>query len=594
MPTCIEIHTKGKLYKIQNSDLSRDFDESLDFQIVTEFIRTGILPDGFYCTINGEDAESSITAQDLFNTLVESLATQENLSFYGLVTGSVTKKDFINNIIGNYKITDVMYNPYIADQNSQGILYVSNLAGNKDWFGFTEQRALIITGHKPQLNRTYDLLLNAYYELRDGNSEFIKNSIETLYQNIYGTKLNDIYEMFTILANDHTVDLLNAVRLPYMSGISVSTKVFKEHFQDVIGKAIYHNNRIYIIQTKLNSTDLSAIDVETGVVLTIPFKSIKRVYSPFLLQHNNKNYYLLGRTWYLTLNGSYQKVDSVFANELNNAWFGVNSNNMKKLNVYTANIFQNTKLGDSTILEQLAEGSYVQTDTGFYIKENGELINGDSVLTDSQQIISIIYPNSQDELFRSLVDISTPPIKYTKSQMTIIMSDVLGITDFNDYIFDYKDSKKTAKFKYVKSWDDKGILRYKLSINLGQEFTEEYFRELQLAIKGLYYLNNLESDEFKGSNLLVGATENALNEFWKQLQDTIYTEGKIVTSDGEIEANAAQNYIFGNIEYDFTKVTEALETNQRTVKNTFYPSANIDAFIDELMSKGLYIVSCSL
>lgn len=589
MPTCIEIHTKGKLYKIQNSDLSRDFNESLDFQIVTEFIRTGILPDGFYCTINGEDADSIITAKELFNTLVESLATKENLSFYGLVNGSITKKDFINNIIGNYKITDVMYNPYIADQNSQGILYVNNLAENKDWFGFTDQRALIITGHKPQLNRTYDLLLNAYYELRDGKSEFIKNSIETLYQNIYGTKLDDIYEMFTILANDHTTDLLDAIRLPYMSGMNVSTKVFKEHFQDVIGKALYHNNRICIIQNKLDSTNLSAIDVETGIVVTIPFKSIKRVYSPFLLQHNNKNYYLLGRTWYLTFNNSYKKVEPILANELSNAWFGVNSNDTKKLNVYSSKVFQNTKLGDSTILEQLEEGSYVQTDTGFYVKENGELINGDSVLTDTQQIISIIYPNSQDELFRSLLDISIPSVKYNKSQMAIIMSEMLNVSNFDNYILKYENSKNAPKFKYVQSWNN-GVSTYKLIINLGQEFTEDYYRELQLAINGLNYLN---SDEFE-DKLLLSDTQNSLNEFWKQLQNTIYVEGKIVTPDGEVEANDAQNYILGNINYNFAEVAEKIEENKTIVKKAFYPSPNIDAFIDELMSKGLYIVSCSL
>ena len=589
MPTCIEIHTKGKLYKIQNSDLSRDFNESLDFQIITEFIRTGILPDGFYCTINNEDVDSIITAKELFNTLVESLATKENLSFYGLVNGSITRKDFINNIIGNYKITDVMYNPYIADQNSQGILYVSNLAGNKDWFGFTDQRALIIIGHKPQLNRTYDLLLNAYYELRDGKSEFIKNSIETLYQNIYGTKLDDIYEMFTILANDHTTDLLDAIRLPYMSGINVSTKVFKEHFQDVIGKALYHNNRICIIQNKLDSTNLSAIDVETGIVVTIPFKSIKRVYSPFLLQHNNKNYYLLGRTWYLAFNNSYKKVEPILANELNNAWFGVNSNDTKKLNVYSSRVFQNTKLGDSTILEQLEEGSYVQTDTGFYVKENGELINGDSVLTDTQQIISIIYPNSQDELFRSLLDISIPPVKYNKSQMAIIMSELLNVSNFDNYILKYEDSKNAPKFKYVQSWNN-GVSTYKLIINLGQEFTEDYYRELQLAINGLNYLN---SDKFE-DKLLLSDTQNSLNEFWKQLQNTIYIEGKIVTPDGEVEANDAQNYIFGNINYNFAEVAEKIEENKTIVKKAFYPSPNIDAFIDELMSKGLYIVSCSL
>lgn len=589
MPTCIEIHTKGKLYKIQNSDLSRDFNESLDFQIVTEFIRTGILPDGFYCTINGEDADSIITAKELFNTLVESLATKENLSFYGLVNGSITKKDFINNIIGNYKITDVMYNPYIADQNSQGILYVNNLAGNKDWFGFTDQRALIITGHIPQLNRAYDLLLNAYYELRDGKSEFIKNSIETLYQNIYGTKLDDIYEMFTSLANDHTTDLLDAIRLPYMSGINVSTKVFKEHFQDVIGKALYHNNRICIIQNKLDSTNLSAIDVETGMVITIPFKSIKRVYSPFLLQHNNKNYYLLGRTWYLAFNNSYKKVESILANELSNAWFGVNSNDTKKLNVYSSKVFQNTKLGDSTVLEQLEEGSYVQTDTGFYVKENGELINGDSVLTDTQQIISIIYPKSQDELFRSLLDISTPPVKYNKSQMAIIMSEMLNVSNFDNYILKYEDSKNAPKFKYVQSWNN-GVSTYKLIINLGQEFTEDYYRELQLAVNGLNYLN---SDEFE-DKLLLSGTQNSLNEFWKQLQNTIYVEGKIVTPDGEVEANDAQNYIFGNINYNFAEVAETIEENKTVIKKAFYPSPNIDAFIDELMSKGLYIVSCSL
>lgn len=589
MPTCIEIHTKGKLYKIQNSDLSRDFNESLDFQIITEFIRTGILPDGFYCTINNEDVDSIITAKELFNTLVESLATKENLSFYGLVNGSITRKDFINNIIGNYKITDVMYNPYIADQNSQGILYVSNLAGNKDWFGFTDQRALIIIGHKPQLNRTYDLLLNAYYELRDGKSEFIKNSIETLYQNIYGTKLDDIYEMFTILANDHTTDLLDAIRLPYMSGINVSTKVFKEHFQDVIGKALYHNNRICIIQNKLDSTNLSAIDVETGIVVTIPFKSIKRVYSPFLLQHNNKNYYLLGRTWYLAFNNSYKKVEPILANELSNAWFGVNSNDTKKLNVYSSKVFQNTKLGDSTILEQLEEGSYVQTDTGFYVKENGELINGDSVLTDTQQIISIIYPNSQDELFRSLLDISIPPVKYNKSQMTIIMSELLNVSNFDNYMLKYEDSKNAPKFKYEQSWNN-GVSTYKLIINLGQEFTEDYYRELQLAINGLNYLN---SDKFE-DKLLLSDTQNSLNEFWKQLQNTIYIEGKIVTPDGEVEANDAQNYIFGNINYNFAEVAEKIEENKTIVKKAFYPSPNIDAFIDELMSKGLYIVSCSL
>ena len=589
MPTCIEIHTKGKLYKIQNSDLSRDFNESLDFQIITEFIRTGILPDGFYCTINNEDVDSIITAKELFNTLVESLATKENLSFYGLVNGSITRKDFINNIIGNYKITDVMYNPYIADQNSQGILYVSNLAGNKDWFGFTDQRALIIIGHKPQLNRTYDLLLNAYYELRDGKSEFIKNSIETLYQNIYGTKLDDIYEMFTILANDHTTDLLDAIRLPYMSGINVSTKVFKEHFQDVIGKALYHNNRICIIQNKLDSTNLSAIDVETGIVVTIPFKSIKRVYSPFLLQHNNKNYYLLGRTWYLAFNNSYKKVEPILANELSNAWFGVNSNDTKKLNVYSSRVFQNTKLGDSTILEQLEEGSYVQTDTGFYVKENGELINGDSVLTDTQQIISIIYPNSQDELFRSLLDISIPPVKYNKSQMTIIMSELLNVSNFDNYMLKYEDSKNAPKFKYEQSWNN-GVSTYKLIINLGQEFTEDYYRELQLAINGLNYLN---SDKFE-DKLLLSDTQNSLNEFWKQLQNTIYIEGKIVTPDGEVEANDAQNYIFGNINYNFAEVAEKIEENKTIVKKAFYPSPNIDAFIDELMSKGLYIVSCSL
>ena len=589
MPTCIEIHTKGKLYKIQNSDLSRDFNESLDFQIITEFIRTGILPDGFYCTINGEDADSIITAKELFNILVKSLATKENLSFYGLVNGSITRKDFINNIIGNYKITDVMYNPYIADQNSQGILYVSNLAGNKDWFGFTDQRTLIITGHKPQLNRTYDLLLNAYYELRDGKSEFIKNSIETLYQNIYGTKLDDTYEMFTILANDHTTDLLDAIRLPYMSGINVSTKVFKEHFQDVIGKALYHNNRICIIQNKLDSTNLSVIDVETGIVVTIPFKSIKRVYSPFLLQHNNKNYYLLGRTWYLAFNNSYKKVEPILANELSNAWFGVNSNDTKKLNVYSSKVFQNTKLGDSTILEQLEEGSYVQTDTGFYVKENGELINGDSVLTDTQQIISIIYPNSQDELFRSLLDISIPPVKYNKSQMTIIMSELLNVSNFDNYKLKYEDSKNAPKFKYEQSWNN-GVSTYKLIINLGQEFTEDYYRELQLAINGLNYLN---SDKFE-DKLLLSDTQNSLNEFWKQLQNTIYIEGKIVTPDGEVEANDAQNYIFGNINYNFAEVAEKIEENKTTVKKAFYPSPNIDAFIDELMSKGLYIVSCSL
>ena len=85
-----------------------------------------------------------------------------------------------------------------------------------------------------------------------------------------------------------------------------------------------------------------------------------------------------------------------------------------------------------------------------------------------------------------------------------------------------------------------------------------------------------------------------MNEFWKQLQNTIYIEGKIVTPDGEVKANAAQKFIFGNINYDFAKVAKKIEENKTTVKEAFYPSPNIDAFIDELMSKGLYIVSCSL
>ena len=306
MPICIEIHTKGKTYKIQNMDFSRDSNESLDFPIIVEFIRTGVLPDGFFCTVNGEDVDSNVTANKLFNILIDSISSDKDINFYSLVNGNVTREEFINSIIGNYKITDVMYNPYIADQNSHGILYVANLAGNKDWYGFTNQRALIITGRKPSLNRTYDLLLNVYYELRDNKSKFIADTIEALYQDFYGDKLDNMYEMFTKLANDHTVDLLNAVRLPFMEGIKVSSKILKENFQEVIGKCIYHNNHIYVIQYKLNSDIAAITSIDTGEEIYIPLKNIKKVYTPFLLTHKNKDYYLLGRNWYQSTQGVYK------------------------------------------------------------------------------------------------------------------------------------------------------------------------------------------------------------------------------------------------------------------------------------------------
>lgn len=593
--SCIELryNKQGKTNIIKLESQS-DIQMS-DWDILVSFLTTGVLPEGI--SIYG----ASVSQEQLFDYLWDQLNTirgESPIETYMLFDHSKafrTREDVINKVIGNRDIASTMYNSYETDLFSQNALYVAGW-GAKKWYGFTSQRPLLITGiSELSPNFTDDILFNTYYNIRNG-SQHEKNVIEHLYQ-----KLNpnggdtDIYSKLTWLANNELRTLVDALYVPqYIDKDRVAIrKGLKENFSEYIGALIKYNKEMYFISKKGPEKSVIGINVETGVETEIPISSISSIYEQFTVSFNNKTYYLIDKKWYTKSKKNYKPVDIQLSISLFDKFFGIVENDFESINVYNKEnpIYLNSNVPgtSSDVKTFLPVGSYVRTSTGYFTKDvDSEFRNGDEVLSDNSIIYKIFFNKSQNDnsdAIKSLLPIYEEKYYLNKQDAYIILNNIFNIEkEFENIRFNYDFSGFRVRMTNGIPYMDIGLKKL--------EQTPENIRQMYLAATLLKELNN----DMK----LPAIPDLTVNNFWYMLKDYTYESttsnlnGKKIEISDELR-NAFEFILKQVLEITGTEWETSIKENREDLAQNWTMGDNeLDTFIDELISKGLFITMCTV
>lgn len=593
--SCIELryNKQGKTNIIKLESQS-DIQMS-DWDILVSFLTTGVLPEGI--SIYG----ASVSQEQLFDYLWDQLNTvrgKSHIETYMLFDNSKTfrtREDVINKVIGNRDIASTMYNSYETDLFSQNALYVAGW-GAKKWYGFTAQRPLLITGiSELSPNFTDDILFNTYYNIRNG-SQHEKNVIEHLYQKLNNNgEDTDIYSKLTWLANNELRTLVDALYVPQYIDKDRGTihKGLKENFSKYIGALIKYNKEMYFISMKGPEKSVIGINVETGVETEIPISSISSIYEQFTVSFNNKTYYLIDKKWYTKSKKNYKPVDIQLSISLFDKFFGIVENDFESINVYNKEnpIYLNSNVPEtsSDVKTFLPVGSYVRTSTGYFTKDvDGEFRNGDEVLSDDSIIYKIFFnktQNNNSDAIKSLLPIYEEKYYLNKQDAYIILNNIFNIEkEFENIRFNYDYSGFRVRMTNGIPYMDIGLKKL--------EQTPENIRQMYLAATLLKELNN--------SMKLPAIPDLTVNNFWYMLKD--YTYGSTTTNlnDRKIEISDelrnAFEFILNQIpEITGTEWETSIKENREDLAQNWTMGDNeLDTFIDELISKGLFITMCTV
>lgn len=597
--SCIELryNKQGKTNIIKLESQS-DIQMS-DWDILVSFLTTGVLPEGI--SIYG----ASASQEQLFDYLWDQLNTirreshiESHIETYMLFDHSKafrTREDVINKVIGNRDIASTMYDRYETDLFSQNALYVAGW-GAKKWYGFTSQRPLLITGiSELSPNFTDDILFNTYYNIRNG-AQHEKNVIEHLYQ-----KLNpnggdtDIYSKLTWLANNELRTLVDALYVPQYidKDRAAIRKGLKENFSEYIGALIKYNKEMYFISKKGPEKSVIGINVETGVETEIPISSISSIYEQFTVSFNNKTYYLIDKKWYTKSKKNYKPVDIQLSISLFDKFFGIVENDFESINVYNKEnpIYLNSNVPgtSSDVKTFLPIGSYVRTSTGYFTKdEDGEFRNGDEVLSDDSIIYKIFFNKTQNDnsdAIKSLLPIYEEKYYLNKQDAYIILNNIFNIEkEFKNIRFNYDYSGFRVRMTNGIPYMDIGLKKL--------EQTPENIRQMYLAATLLKELNN----DMK----LPAIPDLTVNNFWHMLKDYTYESTTANLNGKKIEISDELRNAF---EFILNQVPEITGTEWETsikeniedlAQNWTMGDNELDTFIDELISKGLFITMCTV
>ena len=593
--SCIELryNKQGKTNIIKLESQS-DIQMS-DWDILVSFLTTGVLPEGI--SIYG----ASVSQEQLFDYLWDQLNAvrgESHIETYMLFDNSKafkTREDVINKVIGNRDIASTMYNSYETDLFSQNALYVAGW-GAKKWYGFTSQRPLLITGiSELSPNFTDDILFNTYYNIRNG-SQHEKNVIEYLYQKLNpDSNDSDIYSKLTWLANSELRTLIDSLYVPqYIDKDRTAIhKGLKENFSEYIGALIKYNKEMYFISKKGPEKSVIGINVETGVETEIPISSISSIYEQFTVSFNNKTYYLIDKKWYTKSKKNYKPVDIQLSASLFDKFFGIVENDFESINVYNKEnpIYLNSNVPgtSSDVKTFLPVGSYVRTSTGYFTKDvDGKFRNGDEVLSDDSIIYKIFFNKTQNdnsETIKSLLPIYEEKYYLNKQDAYIILNNIFNIEkEFENIRFNYDYSGFRVRMTNGIPYMDIGLKKL--------EQTPENIRQMYLATTLLKELNN----DIK----LPAIPDLTVNNFWYMLKDYTYKSTtanlngkKIEISD---ELRNAFEFILNQIpEITGTEWETSIKENREDLAQNWTMGDNeLDTFIDELISKGLFITMCTV
>lgn len=593
--SCIELryNKQGKTNIIKLESQS-DIQMS-DWDILVSFLTTGVLPEGI--SIYG----ASVSQEQLFDYLWDQLNAirgESHIETYMLFDNSKafrTREDVINKVIGNRDIASTMYNSYETDLFSQNALYVAGW-GAKKWYGFTSQRPLLITGiSELSPNFTDDILFNTYYNIRNG-SQHEKNVIEHLYQ-----KLNpnggdtDIYSKLTWLANNELRILVDALYVPQYIDRDRATirKGLKENFSEYVGALIKYNKEMYFISKKGPEKSVIGINVETGVETEIPISSISSIYEQFTVSFNNKTYYLIDKKWYTKSRKNYKPVDIQLSISLFDKFFGIVENDFESINVYNKEnpIYLNSNVPgtSSDVKTFLPVGSYVRTSTGYFTKdEDGEFRNGDEVLSDDSIIYKIFFNKTQNDnsdAIKSLLSIYEEKYYLNKQDAYIILNNIFNIEkEFENIRFNYDFSGFRVRMTNGIPYMDIGLKKL--------EQTPENIRQMYLAATLL--------KELKNGMKLPAIPDLTVNNFWHMLKDYTYESTTANLNGKKIEIfdelRNAFEFILNQVpEITGTEWETSIKENIEDLSQNWTMGDNeLDIFIDELISKGLFITMCTV
>lgn len=593
--SCIELryNKQGKTNIIKLESQS-DIQMS-DWDILVSFLTTGVLPEGI--SIYG----ASVSQEQLFDYLWDQLNTirgESHIETYMLFDHSKTfrtREDVINKVIGNRDIVSTMYDRYETDLFSQNALYVAGW-GAKKWYGFTSQRPLLITGiSELSPNFTDDILFNTYYNIRNG-SQHEKNVIEHLYQklNPNGKDL-DIYSKLTWLANNELRILVDALYVPQYIDKDRATirKGLKENFSEYVGALIKYNKEMYFISKKGPEKSVIGINVETGVETEIPISSISSIYEQFTVSFNNKTYYLIDKKWYTKSKKNYKPVDIQLSTSLFDKFFGIVENDFESINVYNKEnpIYLNSNVPgtSSDVKTFLPIGSYVRTSTGYFTKDvDGEFRNGDEVLSEDSIIYKIFFnktKNDNSHAIKSLLSIYEEKYYLNKQDAYIILNNIFNIEkEFENIRFNYDYSGFRVRMTNGIPYMDIGLKKL--------EQTPENIRQMYLAATLLKELNN--------GMKLPAIPDLTVNNFWYMLKDYTYESttanlnGKKIEISDELR-NAFEFILKQVPEITGTEWETAIKENIEDLAQNWTMGDNeLDTFIDELISKGLFITMCTV
>ena len=593
--SCIELryNKQGKTNIIKLESQS-DIQMS-DWDILVSFLTTGVLPEGI--SIYG----ASVSQEQLFDYLWDQLNTirgESPIETYMLFDHSKafrTREDVINKVIGNRDIASTMYNSYETDLFSQNALYVAGW-GAKKWYGFTSQRPLLITGiSELSPNFTDDILFNTYYNIRSG-AKHEKNVIEHLYQ-----KLNpngedtDIYSKLTWLANNELRTLVDALYVPQYIDRDRATirKGLKENFSEYVGSLIKYNKEMYFISKKGPEKSVIGVHVETGVETEIPISSISSIYEQFTVSFNNKTYYLIDKKWYIKSKKNYKPVDVQLSTSLFDKFFGIVENDFESINIYNKEnpIYLNSNVPgtSSDVKTFLPIGSYVRTSTGYFTKDvDGEFRNGDEVLSDDSIIYKIFFNKTQNDnsdAIKSLLPIYEEKYYLNKQDAYIILNAIFNIEkEFENIRFNYDYSGFRVRMTNGIPYMDIGLKKL--------EQTPENIRQMYLAATLM--------KELKNGMKLPAIPDLTVNNFWYMLKDYTYESTTSNLNGKKIEISDELRNAF---EFILKQVPEITGTEWETsikeniedlAQNWTMGDNELDTFIDELISKGLFITMCTV
>lgn len=607
---CLELrynkNGESKLIKItrgsENEQVTNQSDNISDWDLLFDFLTTGNLP-------KDVRVEGLNNKEDLLDFLVSELSkSPTKLQTYMLFdrTGGISSRsDVINKVIGNKSIQSVLYDTYLNDMFTNNCLYVSGW-GAKTWYGFTENRPLMITGRTSlDQNPTENTLFTSYYELRNG-SKFVADIINKLFEKHADYQSDDIYDKLTWLANNKLKVLVDALYIPQYKSIDKETirRDLISNITPYIGCCVKYKSELYVITKKGNNNTIIGTNIDTNEKIEIPISSIFNIYEPFLITSKKNTYYLFNKTWYIKQNKKYIKIDDKEkTSKLFDYFFGIIDGDYESLNVYSTKnpVTLSTVLPKSTLTlaEALPIGSRVRISSGSYTKQiTGEFKNGDEILDESAIIYKIDYKIDQNnqynniDLIKSLFPISEPAYALSQQDALIILSDI--------YEFDVNDESLWDKIKF--SYDNDGVRVRQIGedviLDIGLKGkvlqTLKNIKNLNLAVTYFNYLCNGELD-LDGMSVL---------DFWYVLESfkegntEVKIRNKKITLTQKQIASAMEiiNNTVNPSDENLTEWEDSVKRNREEVLKVIHNENDDewDTFINELINKGLYIMSCKL